>query len=114
MISLRQIGQILESSGSSTSLRSAPFRSSSVGGGAACKGVESSIAPAAFDESWRAKSEAYHHSRNLRKNIDVGRRTLRESRSFGRMTLVKILGENIDQNDNAGSKPGRGRFVFAS
>ena len=32
---------------------------------------------AAFFESWRAKSEACHHSRNLRANMEVGRRILR-------------------------------------
>lgn len=31
----------------------------------------------ALRESWRAKSEACHHSRNLRANMDVGRRNLR-------------------------------------
>lgn len=34
----------------------------------------------ALRESWRAKSEAYHHSRNLRANMEVGRRSLRAGR----------------------------------
>ena len=38
---------------------------------------------AAFLESWRAKSDACHHSRNFRAKIDVGRRILRLERSRG-------------------------------
>ena len=38
---------------------------------------------AAFLESWRAKSDACHHSRNLRAKIDVGRSVLRLERSRG-------------------------------
>lgn len=36
-----------------------------------------SIPSAAFFDSWRAKSEACHHSRNLRAKMEVGRRILR-------------------------------------
>ena len=38
---------------------------------------------AALRESCRAKSEACHHSRNLRANIEVGRRILRLERTPG-------------------------------
>ena len=38
---------------------------------------------AAFLESWRAKSDACHHSRNFKANIDVGRSILRLERSRG-------------------------------
>ena len=38
---------------------------------------------AAFLESWRAKSDACHHSRNFKAKIDVGRSTLRLERSRG-------------------------------
>jgi hypothetical protein len=36
-----------------------------------------------FRESWRAKSELCHHSRNFNAKIDVGRRSLRLDRSWG-------------------------------
>lgn len=38
---------------------------------------------AAFLESWRAKSDACHHSRNFKAKIDVGRSILRLERSRG-------------------------------
>ncbi len=38
---------------------------------------------AAFRDSCRAKSEACHHSKNLRAKMDVGRRILREVRRRG-------------------------------
>ena len=38
---------------------------------------------AALRESWREKSEACHHSRNLRAKIEVGRRSLRLERRRG-------------------------------
>ena len=38
---------------------------------------------AAFLESWRAKSDACHHSRNFKAKIDVGRRILRLARRRG-------------------------------
>jgi hypothetical protein len=44
-------------------------------------------------ESCLAKSLACHHSRNFKKNIDVGRRILRESRILGRIIRVRIVGE---------------------
>lgn len=44
-------------------------------------GGGSSRPSAALRESWRAKSEACHHSRNLRAKMEAGRRILRlESR----------------------------------
>jgi hypothetical protein len=46
----------------------------------------------AFLESCLAKSEACHHSRNLRAKIEVGRRILRLDRSRGYTTVVKVRG----------------------
>lgn len=94
VISSLQIGQHLLSSGNGTTFTplgkaSIPFSARGVG---PCFGGGSSIAAFVFAESWRAKSEAYHHSRNLRKKIDVGRSSLSESRSFGRSTLDRKTG----------------------
>lgn len=50
---------------------------------------------AAFRESCRAKSEACHHSRNLRANMEVGRRMLREESNRGPTTWVIVLGLNM-------------------
>lgn len=50
------------------------------------------MAALVFAESCRAKSDAYHHSRNLRKKMEVGRRSLRESMSLGRRTLERKTG----------------------
>lgn len=50
---------------------------------------------AAFLESCRAKSEACHHSKNLRAKRDVGRRTLRLERSRGKMILANTVGLNM-------------------
>jgi len=47
---------------------------------------------AAFLESCRAKSEACHHSKNFRANIEVGRRILRLERRRGYMTDAKVTG----------------------
>lgn len=38
---------------------------------------------AALRESWRAKSDACHHSRNLSAKMEVGRRILRLERRRG-------------------------------
>lgn len=46
-------------------------------------GGERSRPSAALRESWRAKSEACHHSRNLSAKMDVGRRILRLERRRG-------------------------------
>lgn len=43
-------------------------------------GGERSSPSVTLRESWRAKSEAYHHSRNLRAKMEVGRRSLRAGR----------------------------------
>src|SRR5579862_6176210 len=106
VISFWQMAQILESFGSSTSLLLASLRSFSAGGGAGTEGRDSSIAAVVLDDNCLAKSDAYHHSRNFKKNIDVGRRTLRESKIFGKTTLEKTLGENIVQKLRIGANPG--------
>jgi hypothetical protein len=64
-------------------------------GGFTATGGGSSIEAADFADNCRAKSEAYHHSRNLRMKMEVGRSTFNESRSLGRMR-VKIDGEKSD------------------
>ena len=49
----------------------------------------------AFRESCRAKSDACHHSRNLRAKMDVGRRRLRLERRRGMIAAEKVLGLKI-------------------
>ena len=46
-------------------------------------GGGSSMFSAAFRDSWRAKSDACHHSRNLSAKMEVGSRILRLLRSRG-------------------------------
>ena len=46
-------------------------------------GGGSSRPSVAFLESWRAKSDACHHSKNLRANIEVGRSIFRLESSRG-------------------------------
>ena len=46
--------------------------------------------------SWRAKSEACHHSRNLSAKMDVGRRIFRLERRLGYTLCVIVLGWKID------------------
>lgn len=58
----------------------------------AMTGGGSSRPSAAFRDSWRAKSDACHHSRNLRAKIEVGRRMRRLDRSLGRRTVVNVRG----------------------
>lgn len=53
------------------------------GGRPEIRGGGSSRPSAALRESWRAKSEACHHSRNFSAKIEVGRRTLRLERRRG-------------------------------
>ena len=50
---------------------------------------------AALRVSCRAKSEACHHSRNLRAKMEVGRRILRLERRRGNMVVIKIRGWKI-------------------
>lgn len=50
---------------------------------------------AALRESWRAKSEACHHSRNFSAKMEVGRRILRLARRRGRMAVAKVRGLKI-------------------
>lgn len=69
-------------------------------------GGGSSIAAAVLAESWRAKSEACHHSRNLRKKMDVGRRILRLSRRRGRIRRARVVGERRERGVS-GRAPGR-------
>lgn len=47
---------------------------------------------AALRESWRAKSEACHHSRNLSAKMEVGRRILRLERRRGRIVVANVRG----------------------
>lgn len=56
------------------------------------RGGGSSRPSAAFLESWRAKSEACHHSRNLRANMEVGRRILRLDKSRGVIVEARTKG----------------------
>lgn len=70
-----------------------------VGGG-------SSRPSAAFRESWRAKSLACHHSRNLSAKIDVGSRIFRLDRSLGYTVRVSVLG--LSSVVGAGGAPGLG------
>lgn len=58
-------------------------------------GGGSSSPSAALRESCRAKSEACHHSRNLRAKMEVGRRILRLERRRGIMRAVMVLGLNM-------------------
>lgn len=46
----------------------------------------------AFRESCRAKSEACHHSRNFRANIEVGSSILREESKCGTAIRVNVRG----------------------
>lgn len=50
----------------------------------------------ALRESWRAKSEACHHSRNFRAKIEVGRRRLREVRRRGYTACVNVRGLKME------------------
>lgn len=50
----------------------------------------------AFRDSWRAKSEACHHSRNLRAKMDVGRSMRRLESKRGYTVCVIIRGLNIE------------------
>ena len=50
---------------------------------------------AAFRESCLAKSEACHHSRNLRAKMEVGRRILRLDKRRGRMVVAMVRGLKI-------------------
>ena len=59
-------------------------------------GGGSSRLSAAFLESCRAKSEACHHSRNLRAKIEVGRRMRREDRSLGPTVRANVLGLKME------------------
>ena len=47
---------------------------------------------AAFLDNCRAKSEACHHSRNFRANMEVGRSSLRLERTRGYTIFVKLAG----------------------
>ena len=62
---------------------------------------------AAFLESWRAKSEACHHSRNFKAKMDVGKSILRLARRRGYTTDAKVLGLKI-LDAWPGRAPGRG------
>ena len=50
----------------------------------------------AFLESWRAKSDACHHSRNFRAKIDVGNKIFRLESSLGYTVCVMVRGLNIE------------------
>lgn len=47
---------------------------------------------AALRDNCLAKSEACHHSRNLRANMEVGRRSRRLENKRGYMTEAKVMG----------------------
>lgn len=55
----------------------------SLGGRPETRGGGSSRPSTALRESWRAKSEACHHSKNFSAKIEVGSRTLRLERMRG-------------------------------
>jgi hypothetical protein len=64
-------------------------RLGSIGGG-------SSMLSAALRDSWRAKSEAYHHSRNLSAKMLVGSRIFRELSKRGLTVRATFLGEKME------------------
>ena len=66
-----------------TFLDSIVLREAFFGGKPEMTGGGMSRPSVAFLESCRAKSEACHHSRNLRANIEVGKRILRLERRRG-------------------------------
>lgn len=72
----------------------------SIGGG-------SSMFSAAFRDNCRAKSEACHHSRNLRAKMLVGSRILSELNNRGCTLLARFLGEKMDP-----PSPGRAGPMF--
>lgn len=76
-------------------------------------GGGSSIDAAVLAESCLAKSDACHHSRNLRKNMEVGRRIFSESRIGGRTRRVRAVAERRDEGVS-GVEPGRGRVREAA
>lgn len=77
------------------------------GGSEGRMGGGSSMFSAAFLDSWRAKSEACHHSRNLSAKILVGNRIFSELNSRGCTVRARFLGENIEP-----PSPGRAGPTF--
>lgn len=75
-------------------------REGSIGGGR-------SIFSAAFRDNCRAKSEACHHSRNLRAKMLVGSNIFNELKSRGCTLRTRFLGESIDP-----PSPGRAGPTF--
>lgn len=59
-------------------------------------GAGSSRPSAALRESWRAKSEACHHSRNFRAKMDVGSKIFKLERRRGYIVCVSVLGLRRD------------------
>lgn len=59
-------------------------------------GAGSSSPSAALRDNWRAKSEACHHSRNLRAKMEVGSRILRLESRRGYTVCVSVLGDSSD------------------
>ena len=51
---------------------------------------------AAFRESCRAKSDACHHSRNLRAKMEVGSRILRLESNRGIIAVARVWGSKIE------------------
>ena len=88
IVGLRDLGfsgsDVLEASCSATALEF------SGGGSPVITGGGSSRPSFAFRDSWRAKSDACHHSKNLSANIDVGNRIFSDVASRGPMTWVMI------------------------
>jgi hypothetical protein len=57
---------------------------------------------------WRGKVEEDHHSRNLRRNIEVGRTRLRDEDSKGRIRVLRrVIGER-DRDVFPAMSPGGG------
>lgn len=67
-----------------------------VGGNEGRMGGGRSMFSAAFLDNWRAKSDACHHSRNLRANMLVGKRILRELNSRGCTVRARFRGEKSE------------------
>src|SRR5690242_20457360 len=65
------------------------------GGKEGSTGGGSSMFSAALRDSWRAKSEACHHSRNLRAKMEVGRRIFRLLSRRGWTARARLRGLNM-------------------
>ena len=82
-------------------------RLGSIGGGR-------SMFSAALRESWRAKSEAYHHSKNLRAKMLVGSSILKELSKRGLTVRAMFLGEKMEPPSPGLAGPTRAGCVARS